>query len=312
MATCRAHGAHLFELGNIDVEDRDPAFGHDLGEEAQLGREIGIRRAMIIEMVVTDVGEGRRRNAHAVEPVLVEPVAGGLHGEMLNALARKPVQGLMQRHRIGCSECCAGATTCGAQAQRPEAAAVDADAGPNLRREIGRRGFAVRAGDRDDGFGLMGVETRRHQRKPATRIVVGYDKDIVAFYRYVRRREDRDGALLDRIGDEARAVGAHAAQGGKHVTRHHRTAVGGDAGDFDARGTVVRAGEFGKTHHRPLRTETRMESVVAGSLTAGAMPSNGAMRPTMRLVVGAAVQPALAKLKVRSVPLGSSRATKTT
>jgi len=55
-----------------------------------------------------------------------------------------------------------------------------------------------------------------------------------------------------------------------------------------------------------------MESVAAGSFVAGATPSSGAMRPTIRLVVGAAVQPALAKLNVRSVPLGSSSATNTT
>ena len=39
-------------------------------------------RRVIVEMVAREIGEGRRREAHAVEPVLVEAVRGRFQREM--------------------------------------------------------------------------------------------------------------------------------------------------------------------------------------------------------------------------------------
>ena len=52
-----------------------PVLGQDAGEEPGLGGEIGLEIRVIIEVVLGEVGEARRRQPHPVEPALVEPVA---------------------------------------------------------------------------------------------------------------------------------------------------------------------------------------------------------------------------------------------
>ena len=56
---------------------------------------------MIVEMVAADIGEAAGRDAHAVEPVLVEAVRGRFHRQMRHALAGELVERAMQRDRIG-------------------------------------------------------------------------------------------------------------------------------------------------------------------------------------------------------------------
>ena len=53
-----------------------------LVEQPQLGREVGLHRAVIVEMVVRQVGEAAGGELHAVEPVLVEAVARRLDREI--------------------------------------------------------------------------------------------------------------------------------------------------------------------------------------------------------------------------------------
>ena len=52
-------------------------------------------------MVAGDVGEARRRQVHAVEPALVEPVARGLHRRVGHALVGELGQQPVQRDRLG-------------------------------------------------------------------------------------------------------------------------------------------------------------------------------------------------------------------
>ena len=63
-------------------------------EQAQLGGEIGFDGLMIIEVIARQIGEGAGGDAHAVEPVLVEPMRGGFQREMRDALAREAVERL--------------------------------------------------------------------------------------------------------------------------------------------------------------------------------------------------------------------------
>ena len=78
---------HLPGIAIVDVDHRRAARQHQIGEQAQLGGEIGLHGRMIIEMVARQIGEGAGGDAHAVEPVLVEPVRGGFQRQMRDAFA---------------------------------------------------------------------------------------------------------------------------------------------------------------------------------------------------------------------------------
>ena len=75
--------------------------GRSVLEQAQLRVAVGVDRAVVVEVVAAEIGEARGREAHAVEPALLDAVRGRLHGEMGDAVAGEPVEGLVQRDRIG-------------------------------------------------------------------------------------------------------------------------------------------------------------------------------------------------------------------
>ena len=99
-----SHDDHLVRLFGVGIDDRNSVGREQLGEEAQLGREIGLDRRVIVEMIAAEVGEGGGLQPDAVEPVLVEAVRGGLEGQMRDALGRELRQRRVQRHRIGRGE----------------------------------------------------------------------------------------------------------------------------------------------------------------------------------------------------------------
>ena len=70
----------------VEVDDRRAALRQHAVEQPELGREIGLEVGVVVEVVAGEVGEARRREPHAVEPALVEPVAGCLHRRMGDAL----------------------------------------------------------------------------------------------------------------------------------------------------------------------------------------------------------------------------------
>ena len=87
---------HLRGMLGIGIDDGGPVGRQQLGEQAQLGGEIGLHAGVIVEMVAAQIGEGRGLQPDAVEPVLVEAVRGGLEGQVRDALGRqlrqRPVQ----------------------------------------------------------------------------------------------------------------------------------------------------------------------------------------------------------------------------
>ena len=112
----------------------------------------------------------RGADAHAVQPILVEPVRGGLEREMGDALARDLVELPMQRDRIRRRQ---RAVDGALRRHQPDGA--DAGRGmpeplPDLPREGGDRGLAAGAGDGGDGRGLARKKSRRGQRQRAARI----------------------------------------------------------------------------------------------------------------------------------------------
>ena len=66
--------------GVVDVHHRDTGQAEQR-RQLQLGGEVRLHRAVIVEMIAGEVGEDARREAEPVEPALVEAVRRGLHGD---------------------------------------------------------------------------------------------------------------------------------------------------------------------------------------------------------------------------------------
>ena len=160
-------GHNRFGMLVVDIDDRRAAGLDQRFEQPELGGEISLQRRMIIEMVARDVGEGRRRDAQAVETILIEPVRGRLDREMRDTLAGQRVERSMQRDRIR-----RGQRSVGLAARRDDADGADArgamaECRPDLPRERGDGGLAARAGDGGDGLRLARKKSGRHQRQRA-------------------------------------------------------------------------------------------------------------------------------------------------
>ena len=95
---------HLPGIAIVDIDHRGAAGRDQIAEQPQLGVEIGLDARMIIEMIARQIGEGAGGDAHAVEPMLVEPVRGGFQRQMRDALAGQRIERAMQFDRIGRGE----------------------------------------------------------------------------------------------------------------------------------------------------------------------------------------------------------------
>ena len=70
--TKKVHDVHLSLNSRLD----------QFLEQPQLGGQIGFDGWMIIKMIARQIGEGRGRDAQAVEPILIETVRRGFDREM--------------------------------------------------------------------------------------------------------------------------------------------------------------------------------------------------------------------------------------
>ena len=125
---------------------------------------------MIVEMIAAEIGEAARRNAHAVETTLIEPMRGSFHREMGDALAGELVERAVQRHRLGRGERAVDLARRRHQPDGADACRLLAERRPDLARERGDRGLPAGAGDRGDRARLSGKELCRRQRERAARI----------------------------------------------------------------------------------------------------------------------------------------------
>ena len=131
---------------------------HHLAEQPQLGGEVILESGMIIHMVASDVGEAAGRDHHAVEPVLVQPVARRFDGEMLHAITLQLGQQIMNFHRIGrCVRKGEGAVRTD-DADGAQAGGRFSQGRPDFAQEGDDGGLALGAGDGGNGVRLGGEE----------------------------------------------------------------------------------------------------------------------------------------------------------
>src|SRR6202167_6124766 len=109
---------------------------------------------MIIEVIAGDVGERPRRNAQAIEAVLVEPVRGRLDREMRNAVSCQGVERAMQGDGMGRGQRAVSLAARRYNSDGADAGSAKAQRGPNLPRECRDRSFSARPGDGGDGARL--------------------------------------------------------------------------------------------------------------------------------------------------------------
>ena len=232
------------------------AAGRDeIAEQPQLCIEVMRDIRMIIHVVARQIGKAAGGDAHAVEPVLVEPVRRGLEREMGDALARDLVELLMQRDRVRRGQRAVDGALWRNQPDGADAGGGMAKTFPDLPRERGDRGLAAGAGHRRYCRGLPRVEFRRRQRQRAARIWCHHERHAAAACRMVAC--DRHCACGNRGIDKARTVGLAARQRKEQVARLHRAAVDGNARYLDriARGVDrgIGAKEVAKSHAVPVR-----------------------------------------------------------
>ena len=200
--------------GIVGVQDGGrrglPPRRQELGEEPPLGDGVLLHRAVEVEVVLGEVREHGHVEGDAVHAVERERVGGHLHRHPAHAGRHHLREQPLQLDRLGrgltrVASPAADDVLDGADDARLEAA------GPEERlAEVRRGGLAVRARDADDGQGSRGMAVvgvgQPRQGPPGVR---DQDPSDGLSRQGVRRlRHDRMGAALDRLGDEAVAVGA--------------------------------------------------------------------------------------------------------
>ncbi len=85
----------------VHVDDSRAVLGQDLRKQPGLGVEIGLEGLVIIQMVLREIGKAGSLQDHTVQTALVQPVRGGLHRSVGNAVLRRKVQSAVQSDRLG-------------------------------------------------------------------------------------------------------------------------------------------------------------------------------------------------------------------
>ena len=202
--------------GSTRVHHRHPAVGQDVGKQAQLALQVGVHGPVVVQVVAAEIGESRRRHLHPVQAVLGEAVAGGFHGQELDAVFRQPPEGAVQVHRTGRGQVARDPEPRRVEAEGSQAGGPVPQARPDLAQEVGYRGLAVGARDGGDRIRLRSEELGRHEGKPAARVVVDQmRRPAVRRQLEMAGRQHGRGAALQRFGDEGAAVDAGPRQGGE-------------------------------------------------------------------------------------------------
>ena len=241
-------------------------------EEHRLGIGIGLHAAVIVEMVASQVGVDRDRNARAVEPMLMQPDRRRLDGNRLVASLGKARKKRLHSEGIGRGEPGLLERPGASGTQRADDRAGTTQALQALRNPLAATGLAIGAGDRnhikrsggmimiDIGDGSAGaLETDdiapRHRTATCGRRL-GDDRAGATGF-----TDNGAGPSFDCPIDEASTVSLLTGIGEKGITRPDCTTIGHEcragrqhgaqpAGDFP--GVVLRDREG--LAHRLSRT----------------------------------------------------------
>ncbi len=218
----------------IGVDHRRRVGRQEAGEQPGLGLEIGLHRGVVIEMVLREIGEPRRRQPHPIQPPLVQPMRRGLHRAVRHARRRGLGQEALEGDRIGRGV----AERRAPGAFDPRGADIDrrmAHRHPQLPRETGDRGLAVGAGDRDHRGGLGAKEQRRRHGQRGPGVLRHDQRDRRMPGQRLGGQGGAGGIGQDGTGahsqgrvDELGAVHPAAGQGCEQGAGAHRAAVEGD------------------------------------------------------------------------------------
>ena len=254
--TARSESRHALVAG---VEHGGPIRRHDPLEEAGLGGEVGVGVGVIVHVVAGDVGERRRSDADAIQPVLREPMAGRLQRQVLDAVFRELGEHAVQGNGIGRGVFKGSPRAIGVDAEGAEGGSVAARGPPDLAREVRHRGLAVGAGDADHDFRLRTVVARGRDREPETRVGVRHQADPLSKGRVGSvGREHGGGTAGQGFRDEVDARGTRAGECREQVAGAHFARIRGEPRDLHVRRRLW--DQARKTHDFPRRPTGRTQA----------------------------------------------------
>ena len=242
-----------------------PSSRQQLAKQDGLGREVPVHGAVVVEVVLGDVGQPRHPEPAAGHPPLIERDGGDLHGHVGGARrpasppasvcsCRAPGRGQRRRHRLA-------RVAVGHRADHPR---PPAGRRQDRLQQVGGGGLAVGAGDRRSGSGAPAAPKRRAAIRPRALRALGTSTQADARRRggaraaaaprpprppprwpARRRRSCRPSALVpghrhEQIArrDHPRIV-AHPGDGPRRIA--HQQAGAGHGGDqFGQRGHETR------------------------------------------------------------------------
>ena len=209
-------------------------------------------------MVAREIGEGARGKAHAVKPLLVETMRGGLDREARDVACGEPIEKLMQRDRVRRGQRSVDGQRARHDSDRPDRSGLAPERLPDLAHEGDDGGFAAGAGHRDNGFGLARIEARSGMSQCGAR-VRHLDEGGVGGLRPTLG-DNRRRALLNRLVHMLETVVLCAGERKEDIARRGLSAVERQPRD-GARGEraigFLELEDVAKPSHRPRFTPCR-------------------------------------------------------
>ena len=219
----------------IDVDDGRLQTGPS--KQSGLGRPIARHVAVVVQMVLGEVGEHGHADAGAVQAVLGQTDGRGFDGAVRHATLGELPELALQQHRVGCGH--AGGDQIGqtAHTQGAHQAAKLLQHGrrQRLRQPPGRRCFAIGAGDRQHLQGLAGLFIVGVGHPGGLGLEAGHasQRFWVGALQHVQPwgvssffHEASFGTLRQGLRQVTPAIGSRTRPGNEAVTRLHQAAVG--------------------------------------------------------------------------------------
>ena len=228
--------------GAVGVDDGRRAIGQKVVEQPELGLEVILDRGVIVHVVAGEICERARGEAHAVEPLLVETVRGGLDREASDAARGEPVEKLVQRDRVRRRQRSVDGERARDDADRPDGRRLLAERLPDLAGEGGDRSLSAGAGHRDNGFGLAGIEARSGASERDAGVGDVNEGGAQGFRPALG--DNRRRAVLDRLANVLETVVLHAGKREENVAGRGLSAVERQAADGARRKRAIGASEL--------------------------------------------------------------------